>query len=359
TLFRSTESGGGLFNISTMVISNCVVRGNSAAGETWDGFGGGIYNMGTLTMINGMIRSNSITSGAAGGYGGGICNDGTLDLLHSVVKDNSATGWQDGGGGFGAGIYNGFGTAYVSESTVSGNLSSGAAGTVGGGAFNDSGTLDLSYSTITANVVPGGLPDDGGGIFNLWGSVEFKSSIIAANNATVDFYNGEFGFLVSYGYNLMGSTSGYFPFEAGDQFISAAALKLGPLQDNGGPTFTHALLCGSVAIDAGINTGAPATDQRGFARIVHDVIDIGAYETGNNVPTINCPSPITLNCAPPEGMVSTVSVNVADADGDPLVVVWTVDGTASQTNLVAAGGPPTDTAVGLTNLFGIGSHELT
>src|SRR5213075_313036 len=108
----------------------------------------------------------------------------------------------------------------------------------------------------------------------------------------------------------------------------------------------------------GNNTGAPDTDQRGFARIVHDVIDIGAYETGNNVPTINCPSPITLNCAPPEGMVSTVSVNVADADGDPLVVVWAVDGTAYQTNLVAAGGPPTAASVTFTAAFGAGSHSI-
>jgi hypothetical protein len=53
---------------------------------------------------------------------------------------------------------------------------------------------------------------------------------------------------------------------------------LGPLQDNGGPTQTMALLSGSPAIDAGDNTGAPDTDQRGFARIVGGTIDIGAFE---------------------------------------------------------------------------------
>jgi hypothetical protein len=55
---------------------------------------------------------------------------------------------------------------------------------------------------------------------------------------------------------------------------------LGPLQDNGGPTWTMALLPGSPAIDVGDNTDAPDWDQRGegFPRIVNGVIDIGAFE---------------------------------------------------------------------------------
>ena len=60
---------------------------------------------------------------------------------------------------------------------------------------------------------------------------------------------------------------------------------LGPLQDNGGPTFTHALLAGSPAIDAR-NPAAPgsggnaceATDQRGVARPQGAACDIGAFE---------------------------------------------------------------------------------
>jgi hypothetical protein len=57
---------------------------------------------------------------------------------------------------------------------------------------------------------------------------------------------------------------------------------LGPLQDNGGPTLTHALLSGSPAIDAGNNAYATDWDQRGpgFPRITDGdpVIDIGAFE---------------------------------------------------------------------------------
>jgi len=55
---------------------------------------------------------------------------------------------------------------------------------------------------------------------------------------------------------------------------------LGPLQNNGGQTQTHALLTGSPAIDAGTNTGCPTTDQRGIARPQGATCDIGAFEFG-------------------------------------------------------------------------------
>src|SRR5262249_36815995 len=53
---------------------------------------------------------------------------------------------------------------------------------------------------------------------------------------------------------------------------------LGPLQNNGGPTQTMALLLHSPAIDAGdsMASGLPSTDQRGYPRI--GTADIGAYE---------------------------------------------------------------------------------
>lgn len=61
------------------------------------------------------------------------------------------------------------------------------------------------------------------------------------------------------------------------------------MQNNGGPTQTHALLSGSFAIDKGHSSGS-ATDQRGFVRVVDnpaipnatdgDGGDIGAFESG-------------------------------------------------------------------------------
>jgi hypothetical protein len=61
--------------------------------------------------------------------------------------------------------------------------------------------------------------------------------------------------------------------------VSAENLKLGPLQDNGGPTETHALLPGSVAID--VISGAICeedADQRGEPRPGGTMCDVGAFE---------------------------------------------------------------------------------
>ena len=60
--------------------------------------------------------------------------------------------------------------------------------------------------------------------------------------------------------------------------------KIGPLENNGGPTKTHALLRGSRAIDRGANAGAPRRDQRGVKRPSDGdrngskIADIGAFE---------------------------------------------------------------------------------
>ena len=82
--------------------------------------------------------------------------------------------------------------------------------------------------------------------------------------------------------NLIGKPIG----KGGSGVIDA---KLGALTNNGGPTWTHALLPGSPAIDAGaIVSGSPlGFDQRGapFSRMVDGNadgvvrIDIGAYES--------------------------------------------------------------------------------
>jgi Domain of unknown function DUF11 len=53
--------------------------------------------------------------------------------------------------------------------------------------------------------------------------------------------------------------------------------KLGPLQNNGGRTKTHALLDGSPAINTGDNTDCPPIDQRGIARF-GSPCDVGSYE---------------------------------------------------------------------------------
>jgi hypothetical protein len=79
--------------------------------------------------------------------------------------------------------------------------------------------------------------------------------------------------------------------------VTAEALHLGPLADNGGPTLTHALLPGSVAIDAGPVPPATFTgdtwDQRGegYPRVVAGRVDAGAFEVQPAVEPEPTPEP--------------------------------------------------------------------
>lgn len=94
--------------------------------------------------------------------------------------------------------------------------------------------------------------------------------------------------------NLIGDDTGCTISSGAGNLLNADP-QVGPLQDNGGPTRTHALLVGSPAIDAGTNSGVAATDQRGFPRISNGITDMGAYEfqvdtaipTTASVPTMN------------------------------------------------------------------------
>ena len=83
---------------------------------------------------------------------------------------------------------------------------------------------------------------------------------------------------LSRGHNLFGNSFDGSGYAASD--LLDVDPRLGPLQDNGGPTQTMALLPGSPALNAGDNTGAPTSDQRGpgFPRVVGGTIDIGALE---------------------------------------------------------------------------------
>jgi hypothetical protein len=127
------------------------------------------------------------------------------------------------------------------------------------------GTTMLNV-TITANSAAqgGGLQSQG-----LPSLSTTKNTIVAANLIGVDCLGG----LTVLGNNLDSDGSCGFG-------LTDPAPLLGPLQDNGGPTFTHELLVGSPAIDTGTNAGCPATDQRGFPRPVGATCDIGAYEAG-------------------------------------------------------------------------------
>ena len=270
--------------ISGLTITNGNVTDSS--GGDISGLGGGIFNDGTLTVTNSTLSGNSATAVGSGisGLGGGIFNTGTLTVTNSTLSGNSATGVGSGIGGLGGGIFNDLGTVTVTNSTMSGNSA-----TAVGGAF-------------------GGL---GGGIYNLNGgaTLTIGDTILNAGASGANIVN-ERGTITSHGYNLSSDDGGGFLTGPVDQINTAP--MLGPLQNNGGPTFTHALLVGSPAINMGNPnfTPPPDYDQRGpgYPRVVSNRIDIGAFEVQQG-PT---PTPTATATATPSPAVTTnPATNVA------------------------------------------------
>lgn len=268
-----------IINRGTLTVSACVLRGAMGGGISNIGGtlgvdsttiyncaafdGGAIYTSGGTVTVS----KSTLDLGHADQYGGAIYNGGsTFTITASTVSNCFSTGWAGG-------IYNTGLTAdmEILNSTLSGNI-----GTSQGGAIlNDSGAqLLVTYSTIANNGA-----ESGGGVYTTNTNVTVKSTIIAGNDADPDIGEGPdvWGTFNSQGYNIVGNDQDSSGFGAtGDQLNVDP--KLGPLQDNGGTTFTHALLTGSPATSAGDNTGAPSTDQRGFTRIVGGTVDIGSYE---------------------------------------------------------------------------------
>ena len=118
-----------------------------------------------------------------------------------------------------------------------------------------------------------------GGILN-FGPLQIGDTILNAGASGVNLYVNGGGTVTSLGYNISSDDAGGFLIGPGDQLFTNP--MLGPLQDNGGPTFTHALLPGSPAINAGNPnfTPPPLFDQRGsgFDRVVNGRIDVGSFE---------------------------------------------------------------------------------
>ena len=325
----SNSEGGGIaaYNSSAVNMVDSVVSLNRTTGSQSPG--GGVYlSGGTLTMLRSMITQNT-TSGQTsaggglamiggsasivesglqgnstantGGHGGGIYNlGGNLLLRSSSVIENTVAHAQSKGGG----VYSdtnlaGTQSTQILNTTISGN----SAALRGGGVFNADGLMEIRHSTITNNSTP--FMNVGNGVASQATAATLTkifSSIIAGNvgaaagtGSDVDSVDGaSVNSIQSLGYNVIGVGNGKTLFNAAGDQSGITNPLLAPLQDNGGnpanpfSVFTHALLAGSPAINAGSpaftpNAYAPAltTDQRGdgYARVKSGRIDVGAFES--------------------------------------------------------------------------------
>jgi hypothetical protein len=246
-------------------------------------------------MTDSTISGNSIDVAAEGegAPGGGIYVRGIVDIESSTIDNNIADG--DGGGIFKA-IFSVYGepggtnpqtTLTIRNSTLADNTAA------RGGAIASSRPVYLANSTIAGNFADGGA---GGVLFELTGIIDSagildaESSIIGANaggdGATLALDLAADDTLVVSGSHDLVVDAGAIELPAD---TIASDPMLGPLQDNGGPTRTLALLDGSPAIDAGANPFELEFDQRGdgFPRVVGAAADIGAIEAaGEDTDTI-------------------------------------------------------------------------
>ena len=362
--------GGGILNRGMLTVSNCVVAGNSAPTTDWGtnfspsvsvGFGAGIFtDQGSqLTIVNSTIKDNT-ASGAGGALNTFYAEN--IFVVGSTLSGNFA-GVQGGGlnmqGRAGA----------LQNSTISTN-STAPDGTASAYLLitfsGESATLDITACTIARNFgstngacVLAALTGNQGLTNNL------LSTLVADNEAPNFFLDGN-PVLQSLGHNLdSDGTSGLVNGVNGDLVGTPASpidAKLGALLNNGGPTFTMALLPGSPALGAAACSdaqGAPLTvDQRGFPRPQVTGCDIGAFE--NQAPTLICPAAQTLEAHGAHGTAQAkLTATVDDADGDPLIVVWSVNGIPRQTNNVAASHPPKPHTVTFKAQFSVGTNDVS
>lgn len=254
---RDERDGAGLWNLGTLTLADCRIEGNVAEGD-----GGGLRNDGTARIERTTFRDNEASG--FGAVGGGLTNlplegPGVLTLLASTVSGNRS---DTVAGGF----WN-EGTMTVADSTVTGN----AARQEGGGLRNN-GSLELTHVTLAGNTAG----QKGGGFQNL-GDLTISRSIVAGN-AAPEGPDG-LGCPAWEGVSLLQDPSGCSGETA--NLLVGQDPRLGPLQDNGGPTFTRAPGDGSPVLDAA--NGCSGEDQRGVGRNPSERCDLGAYETVSRI----------------------------------------------------------------------------
>jgi len=295
-------NGGAFNNSGTLFVSNSTISGNTAD------CGGGIINNGTGTLT---VSDSTISNNTASTYGGGIFADSNLTVTNSTISGNTASKTNSGTinvngffyGGVGGGLYLNSATAIISNSTISGNTASFTntntgsltanpvfAGN-GGGISIYNATVTISNSTISGNSasftnsgtlnIANSFLGFGGGIMFNHGTLNITNATISGNSASTAPGNSSTSYFVGGGiynratlniantiiansitgadYDGGGAVNLISPSTAANNLVSqgsftwattktSAEINLGPIQNNGGPTFTLALLTGSPAI---------------------------------------------------------------------------------------------------------------
>jgi hypothetical protein len=384
-----TDGGGMLVENSTVTLNNSIVSGNSA-----DDDAGGIFTRQSYLTLNNSIISENIAGGNGGGIsnfyslltvndstisgnraqiGGGMAATGITILNNSTISGNTAYGTEGGGGILQMTLTytnNTQSTLTLNNSTVSGNSARRGGGISNATAGNNNSIMTLNNTTVTDNYARAA----GSGILNVSNPnvsgipiSYLNNSIIAQNRGragagVTDCYYNNSNLIYSQGYNIIGINdtciSSPLPSDQVGTTASPLNAMLEPLDDNGGPTLTHALITGSPAIDKIPNgTSTDGIDQRGAARDFDNdtgdsnttaLGDIGAFEMRETITVGACsgadlsgPQTFAFNASP-----SVITIDVNDANGLKCI---TVEEMGPGVNHLRATGPGTGNNSLMTN----------
>jgi hypothetical protein len=205
-----------------------------------------------------------------------IDGTGSLMITQSTVSRNSAS--------HGAGVLlrPGSGELNIFNSTISGNTAR-----LGAAAISSASTenVSIAYSTITDNHSGAyNIPGYSIGVLNLHApQVSMIGSIFSGACGYTHFQNQTTVFVGSYNVissqpNHIGTCANIGLGQGAGTLVYDLGPELGPLQNNGGPTETHAVPLDSVAIDFVPASLCPGSDQRGTPRREGWDCDVGAYQ---------------------------------------------------------------------------------
>ncbi len=226
----------------------------------------------TNSTFSGNEIETNLYASSNGGGGGILITDPDGYPVSVTIRNSTVSGNKSAF--LAGGIHSMKSDVLIENSTISGNTAT------SGGAIVNGANLTLTNTTIVGNRAD-----------NRWGGVRNASNLawpsipslnitntILSDNRSKDGEENcihDAGTMISHGGNISGDYSCDLLNHGSDRAGAVPGLNT-QLADNGGPTFTHALLAGSIAIDAGIGDKCPPADQRGMPRVGR--CDIGAFE---------------------------------------------------------------------------------
>lgn len=284
-------AGGGLLcnadgatQVCNPTLRNLIVRGNL-------GFsGGGMSCIGQNQGICAARLENVTFLGNFSVLGGGMLSAGTTGGTSSPTLDNvtfSGNGGPQGGAGFGsAAAEGGSSTPVLRNATFNGNDTTYQGSSGPGGAIASVSAPDATGHVTLINTI-------------LWGNIPDQVAVFGNGTATIDH----------------SIVQGGCPANVSCTHLVAGNPQLGLLQYTG---VTPVILPGtnSAALDAGICTDAPVTDQRGIARPQGPACDIGAVEIRQAQLTIDVNGSGKVDALPTQTPIGAPIANCRQDNGN-------------------------------------------